>query len=300
MVSKENAIRRIYLLICTLEDLNKTGAGPGTSNKQDYTPSAIKSINGQDVETYLRNWISNNQDFSFLEEHTDWNNAFHNAAYLFQWSHESGLAYTNYYNGDNLNGTFENGTDFSWLYEATTSNTLVANGLTDEQSIYSSYVLQVTSATPSASAAATTSIDLSNPTNSPFEPNPLDPNPTTDASPANPTGSEEDPEGLTVDTIVPTSFSEPAFVSAPTDAPSATGVVDRLTTVMKRNGLKMMQVPEWHGGSKAEVMAPSGLSSVPGPYPTDPIVTQSQLGFGGFVTGYNLKDQSLAVLSLVS
>lgn len=48
---------------------------------------------------------------------------------------------------------------------------------------------------------------------------------------------------------------------------------------------------------RAEVSS-TPISSWPAPYPTNPVVIQKDLGVSGVVTGYNLVDESIAVLSL--
>ena len=275
-------------LMQSIEDILNTGSGPNGS-QQGYTPSAVKTLGGQDVTDYLKAWMSSNSFYGMIEQHADWNNIFPNSAYTWTSSVSRGFSFTAFYNGNSLNGTYENGTQFEWTYSSWTRTSFGASSIHDEQSLYDNWVLKAsTSATPTNSSA-TTSINVPAPTIDPESPE-FDP----DGSAATTTLGSDQAPGSPTDS--PPSIM--SFVSSSTG--TAVAGLARKAARLERSQEQLFKFPEMYKKPKADDVLPSGIKSVPGPYPTNPVTTQAHLGFGGVVTGYNLIDQSLAVLSLPS
>ncbi|KAL2291764.1 hypothetical protein FJTKL_11958 [Diaporthe vaccinii] len=74
-----------------------------------YQPSAVKSINDQDVTTYLDAFATNNS-YGSTEGHADWNQLMLSGAQDVQGYFNSFSGNTLFYPGDNISFTFENGT----------------------------------------------------------------------------------------------------------------------------------------------------------------------------------------------
>ena len=242
------------------------GAGPGGLGQQ-YTPSAIKSIGDQDAVKYLRSWISLNRQTGFIEEHTEWNDAMKNSAFDFSNQINGSnreLSSTDYYNGNSLKGAFENGTSFEWAYEGTTSHSFSVLGLRDEKSIYDNFVLKGSTTTNATKPSPTTPVVF--------------PEPTIETPP------DVDPDALPTDT--------------PSDVP--TRRFTKRTIRARQIKPQSIRFPVMYKKPTVDVEVPSGIKSIPGPYPTDPVTVQDHLGFGGQLTGCHIKDQSLAVLSMPS
>lgn len=81
-------------------------------NNGDYTPSAIATINDEDVVTYLDRFAAQN-NVGGLESHTDWNQLFFSPAEAIQNSANIFTGGSIFYPGDTITFAFENGTSFT-------------------------------------------------------------------------------------------------------------------------------------------------------------------------------------------
>ncbi|KAK7718646.1 hypothetical protein SLS64_002606 [Diaporthe eres] len=80
-----------------------------------YQPSAVESINDQDVTTYLDAFATNNS-YGSTEGHADWNQLMLSGAQDVQGYFNSFSGNTLFYPGDNISFTFENGTTITDKY----------------------------------------------------------------------------------------------------------------------------------------------------------------------------------------
>lgn len=80
-----------------------------TGSGSDFKPSAIKSINGQDVTTYLTQFAAANS-IGNLEPHTDWNDLMSSFAAYIQSDYSIFESYVEFFPGDTITIAFENGT----------------------------------------------------------------------------------------------------------------------------------------------------------------------------------------------
>ncbi|KKY31337.1 putative peptidase s41 family protein [Diaporthe ampelina] len=80
-----------------------------------YQPSAVKSINGQDVTGYLDAFATNNS-YGSTEGHADWNQLMLSGAQDVQGYYNSFSGNTLFYPGDHISFTFENGTTITDRY----------------------------------------------------------------------------------------------------------------------------------------------------------------------------------------
>jgi hypothetical protein len=81
-------------------------------NNGDFTPSAITTINGVDVVTYLENFAAQN-NLGGLESHTDWNSLFFSAAEGIQDEPNVFTGDATFYPGDTVTFVFENQTSIT-------------------------------------------------------------------------------------------------------------------------------------------------------------------------------------------
>jgi hypothetical protein len=81
-------------------------------NYGDFTPSAVATINGQDVVSYLENFAAQN-NIGGLESHTDWNQLFFSAAEGIQDSPNIFTGDAIFYPGDTITFVLENGTSIT-------------------------------------------------------------------------------------------------------------------------------------------------------------------------------------------
>ena len=225
----------------------KNGSGPGGLG-QNFNPSAMKSLGGQDPVQFLRNFTVSNQELGYLEEHAEWNAQMSN--YVLEVAKKStALASSNFYNGDSLIVEFENGSLYtSDIWATAEFNFSSSDSLQD---IYSSFVLDGTATTTTPSSTATSFPDP----------------PATDG------------------------FEGASPVTAASSAPEAEDT--RLPFPDPQQSKYM---------DEAELLT-EPLKFLKGPYPLDsvnPVVVQEDLGNTGFVTGYHLVEQDLAILSLPS
>lgn len=86
------------------------------SPKQGYTPSAITSINGTEVNQFLSQYAALNS-WGYVEPHAEWNALMSNPTFDIQGGLTTFSGAGTFYPGDNLTYTFENGTslDTVWL-----------------------------------------------------------------------------------------------------------------------------------------------------------------------------------------
>ncbi|KAI9641314.1 hypothetical protein NHQ30_010116 [Ciborinia camelliae] len=82
-----------------------------------FQPSAIKSINGKDANTYLSDFASVNS-VGTLEAHSDWNQLMLSAAQDIQGSFNVFSGAATFYPGDNITFVLENGTSWTEKYLA--------------------------------------------------------------------------------------------------------------------------------------------------------------------------------------
>ncbi|KAL1873512.1 hypothetical protein Daus18300_003875 [Diaporthe australafricana] len=80
-----------------------------------YQPSAIKSINGQEVTSYLDSFASNNS-YGGVEGHADWNQLMLSGAQDVQGNFNAFSGNTLFYPGDNITFLLENGTTVTDKY----------------------------------------------------------------------------------------------------------------------------------------------------------------------------------------
>jgi hypothetical protein len=81
-------------------------------NYGQFTPSAITTINGEDVITYLENFAAQN-NMGGLESHTDWNQLFFSAAEGIQNAPNIFTGDATFYPGDTITFVFENGSSLT-------------------------------------------------------------------------------------------------------------------------------------------------------------------------------------------
>lgn len=86
-----------------------------SSSFTKYQPSAIKSINGQDVTSYLDSFATNNS-YGSTERHADWNQLMLSGAQDVQGYFNAFSGNTLFYPGDNISFTLENGTTITEKY----------------------------------------------------------------------------------------------------------------------------------------------------------------------------------------
>ena len=226
------------------EDIVKSGSSPGGLG-QDFTPSAIKSLGGQDPVQFLRNFTINNELTGYVEEHAEWNAQMSNYATLIGQRQAPAFNGTIFYNGDSIGVEFQNGSNYiSDVWAFAKFNFSLSN---DVQDIYNHFVLNGTTTIPPSSTA--------------------------------------------------TSFPEVSATDGFEDIPTATAAF----SAREAEGTQL-SFPDPHSPKyldETEVLA-EALQSFGGPYPSDPVVVQGDLGNTGFVTGYLFEESKLAVLSLPS
>lgn len=86
-----------------------------SSSFTTYQPSAIKSINGQDVTIYLDSFATNNS-YGSTEGHADWNQLMLSGAQDVQGYFNAFSGNTLFYPGDSISFTLENGTTITEKY----------------------------------------------------------------------------------------------------------------------------------------------------------------------------------------
>ena len=87
------------------------------SATEGWTPSAVKSINGEDVVDFLTKYASLNA-WGYVEPHAEWNALMSNP----NWDIQGGLTTFSgggtFYPGENLTFVFENGTEYDTIWVA--------------------------------------------------------------------------------------------------------------------------------------------------------------------------------------
>ncbi|KAL8667717.1 MAG: hypothetical protein Q9202_000572 [Teloschistes flavicans] len=153
------ALPKVFIL----DDLLETG---DPSNKAQWTPSAILSINGVQVEDFLKNFAASNSPGT-LEANADWNQLMSNPANDVQGLLSAFEGSSPFWPGNEITIAFENGTaplTLTWL--ATYSIPEDTPKITSGGDLYKIFVLgdstdldynSATSAFPTAAAAATSS-----------------------------------------------------------------------------------------------------------------------------------------------
>lgn len=162
LVSKDNS-RLIWQVLTVLDDLIETGT---PSNKAQWEPSAISSINGVKTEDFLKNFAAINSPGT-LEPNADWNQLMSSPANDVQEHFSFFEGSTPFWPGNEITFAFENGTDpltSSWL--ATYSIPDDTPRITSGQEFYQIFVLgespdvdssAATASFPTATAAAISS-----------------------------------------------------------------------------------------------------------------------------------------------
>lgn len=92
-----------------------TGDVSDSSSFTTYQPSAIKSINGKDVTSYLDSFATNNS-YGSTEGHAGWNQLMLSGAQDVQGYFNAFSGNTLFYPGDNISFTLENGTTINKKY----------------------------------------------------------------------------------------------------------------------------------------------------------------------------------------
>ncbi|KAL8627048.1 hypothetical protein Q9189_007249 [Teloschistes chrysophthalmus] len=153
------ALPKIFIL----DDLLESG---DPSNKAEWTPSAITSINGVQIEEFLKNFAASNS-LGTLEPNADWNQLMSSPANDVQGLLSAFEGSTPFWPGNEITFAFENGTTpltLTWL--ATYSIPEDTPKITSGNDLYKVFVLgdftnvdynSATSAFPTATAAATSS-----------------------------------------------------------------------------------------------------------------------------------------------
>ena len=123
----------------SLSDILVTGS-------QDWTPSAIMSVEGQNAADYLNTWSNTTGQSATIEPNAGWNEMMFNSAKYFgsvlNGSPPTSFTISPVYTKDSLNVTFENGTSSEWKYTAWSSYTLAASHFDSAQNIYNNFVLK--------------------------------------------------------------------------------------------------------------------------------------------------------------
>ncbi|KAL8687525.1 MAG: hypothetical protein Q9218_006327 [Villophora microphyllina] len=162
------ALPKVFILdvrpfLTILDDLLESGT---PSNKAQWTPSAIVSINGVNTEDFLRNFAASNSPGT-LEPNADWNQLMSNPANDVQGFFSAWEGSTPFWPGNEITFAFANGTaplTLTWL--ATYSVPEDTPKITSGNDLYKVFVLgespdvdfnSATSAFPTATAAATSS-----------------------------------------------------------------------------------------------------------------------------------------------
>ncbi|OCL11266.1 hypothetical protein AOQ84DRAFT_386953 [Glonium stellatum] len=107
---------------------------------QAWQPSAIKSINGEDVTEYLTKFAALNSAGT-LEPHADWNQLMTSPALDIQGSLSVFAGAATFYPGDDLAFVFENGTELDYNWLAIYDNPYPTGPLTTGGDFYNYFVL---------------------------------------------------------------------------------------------------------------------------------------------------------------
>ena len=132
-------------------DIIKTQSGLAGLN-ESFTPSAIKTLDGQDAVTWFRNITAVSQPSGYIEEHAEWNAQMASPALDASGFLPITLASV-IHNGDTFTIEFENGTTAIGRWWATIKNGLNLQQAESMQDVYSTVVLAPTSTSSSPSAA---------------------------------------------------------------------------------------------------------------------------------------------------
>lgn len=163
ILGKHKHLHRRSPRLTTPDDLLETG---DPSNKAQWTPSAILSINGVQVEDFLKNFAASNSPGT-LEANADWNQLMSNPANDVQGLLSAFEGSSPFWPGNEITIAFENGTaplTLTWL--ATYSIPEDTPKITSGSDLYKIFVLgdstdvdynSAPSAFPTATAAATSS-----------------------------------------------------------------------------------------------------------------------------------------------
>lgn len=111
--------------------------------------SPIVEIEGQDVFTYMADYVNRTYVPGYIEPHAEWNHVAWSAATEFNLLVSYGFIIsrapnnfqqTNVYNGESLSGRFANGTSFEWQYQAGSMTALSAQEYVSGDIILEQYV----------------------------------------------------------------------------------------------------------------------------------------------------------------
>lgn len=118
---------------------------------QGWTPSPMKTINGQDAVEYLTR-IANINSFGGIEAHADWNQLFHMPALDIRGDQSIWDGYVNFYPGDEINITVANGTNYTDYWLALYNEPYATGPLTTGGDFYNYFVLGLQPASYNESA----------------------------------------------------------------------------------------------------------------------------------------------------
>lgn len=122
-----------------------------------WTPSAVSSINGEDVEAFLTQYATIHS-FGNVEPNTDWNHLMSSPAADVQGIFSSFEGNTIFYPGENITFKFENGSstyDLPWLAWYSPSIADYPPKLSTGQELYDYFVRGIAPASDATAAAAT-------------------------------------------------------------------------------------------------------------------------------------------------
>lgn len=122
------------------------------ARNQSWTPSPVKTINGEDAVEYLTRIASLNS-FGGLEAHTDWNQLFAGPTLSIKGDNSVLDGYVNFYPGDDFTLVLENGTEFDEYWLALYNEPYQTGPLTTGGDFYNYFVMGLLPASFNISAS---------------------------------------------------------------------------------------------------------------------------------------------------
>ena len=117
----------------------------GKSPSQEWQASAVATLDGKPVVQYLSELALNRNLVGVSESHTEWNIMMQNSPYGFgagAATDTSLFSVSQFYPGETLSVTFENGTKFTWQWYGNCKKNMQEEDWTDAETIYNKVVLR--------------------------------------------------------------------------------------------------------------------------------------------------------------